>query len=298
MHREALGELVAFLAVAEEGSFTRAAVRLETSQSAVSQTIRRLEERLGVRLLTRTTRRVSTTDAGDRLVETLRPAFNDIAAGVGAIGALRDKPAGTVRITSGQHAADTLLWPAVARLLPKYPDIRIEISTDSMLTDIVTDRFDAGVRLGEQVDRDMIAIPIGPDLRMIVVGAPSYVAGRTMPTTPHELTAQSCINVRLPTSGAVYAWEFAKDGRDLKVRVDGPLIFNNVRLALRAAMEGFGLAFVFEDMVADLIASGDLVQVLDDWCPSFAGYHLYYPNRRQASAAFSAFVDELRVGAS
>jgi DNA-binding transcriptional LysR family regulator len=297
MHREALGELVAFLAVAEEGSFTRAAVRLETSQSAVSQTIRRLEERLGVRLLTRTTRRVSTTDAGDRLVETLRPAFNDIAAGVGAIGALRDKPAGTVRITSGQHAADTLLWPAVARLLPKYPDIRIEISTDSMLTDIVTDRFDAGVRLGEQVDRDMIAIPIGPDLRMIVVGAPSYVAGRTMPTTPHELTTQSCINVRLPTSGAVYAWEFAKDGRDLKVRVDGPLIFNNVRLALRAAVEGFGLAFVFEDMVTDLIASGDLVQVLDDWCPSFAGYHLYYPNRRQASAAFSAFVDEIRVGA-
>ena len=294
MRREDLTDLNAFTMVAEEHSFTRAAAKLGTSQSALSHTIRRLEERLGVRLLTRTTRSVALTEAGERLMETLRPAFDEIAARLDALGDLRDKPAGTLRITTSQNAAETLLWPALARLLPDYPDIRVELVVDQGLTDIVTGRFDAGVRLGEQVAKDMVAVRIGPDLRMAVVGAPAYLAGRTTPKTPYELAHHDCINLRLATAGGLYAWEFGQDGRELNVRVEGRLVFNSVPLVLEAATAGFGLACVPDDHVARFVADGRLIRVLEDWCPPFAGYHLYYPSRRQHSAAFALVVEALR----
>ncbi|WP_166215878.1 LysR family transcriptional regulator [Pseudomonas atagonensis] len=294
MDRSELGDLAVFLVVAQELSFTRAAARLATSQSSVSQTIRRLEARLGVRLLARTTRSMATTEAGDRLLETVRPAFGNIEAKLSELSEMRQKPAGSVRITASKHAAEGILWPTVSRLLLEYPEINVEISTDAALTDIVTDRFDAGVRLGEQVDRDMIAVRIGPDLRMIVVGSPSYLARAPAIKMPHDLTRHACINVRLPSSGALYVWEFHQDGRDLNVRVDGPLTFNNLRLVQQAAVEGFGLAYLFEDVVQEQLCSGQLVQVLDEWCPFFAGYHLYFPSRRQQSPAFTLLVEALR----
>lgn len=294
MRREELGDLMAFLAVAEARSFTRAAARLGTSQSALSHTVRRLETRLGLRLLTRTTRNVAPTDAGLRLIETLRPAFDEIEGELAALGALREKPAGMIRITAMSHVAETILWPAVSRLLAGYPDIKVEISVDSALTDIVAQRFDAGVRLGEHVAKDMVAVRLGPELRMAVVGAPSYFAGRPKPKAPQELTDHPCINLRLPTLGGLYAWEFERDGRELNVRVDGPLVFNDVPMILQAAREGFGLACILEDHVADDIAAGRLVRVLEDWTPPFAGYHLYYPSRRQPTAAFALLVDALR----
>ncbi|MBU6960364.1 LysR family transcriptional regulator [Pseudomonas sp. CVAP len=294
MDRSELGDLAVFLVVAQELNFTRAAARLATSQSSVSQTIRRLEARLGVRLLARTTRSMATTEAGERLLETVRPAFGNIEAKLSELSEMRQKPAGSVRITASKHAAEGILWPTVSRLLLEYPDIKVEISTDAALTDIVTDRFDAGVRLGEQIDRDMIAVRIGPDLRMIVVGSPSYLARSPAIKMPHDLTRHACINVRLPSSGALYVWEFHKEGRDLNVRVDGPLTFNNMRLAQQAAVEGFGLAFIFEDVAQEQLRSGQLVQVLDEWCPFFAGYHLYFPSRRQQSPAFTLLVEALR----
>jgi len=294
MRREELGDLTAFLAVAEERSFTRAAAKLGTSQSAVSHIVRRLEERLGIRLLTRTTRSVAPTEAGERLIETLRPAIDEIGAKLAALTELREKPAGAIRITTSQHAAETILWPALVRLLPKYPDVSIELSIDQGLTDIVAGRFDAGVRLGEQVAKDMIAVRIGPDLRMAVVGAPSYFAKHPRPKTPHDLTDHKCINLRLPTFGGLHAWEFEKKGRGLKVRVDGQLVLNEALLALRAATEGFGLAYVMEDRATQLIADGRLVRVLSDWCPPFPGYHLYYPSRRQLPPAFALLVGALR----
>ena len=294
MRREDLGDLTAFLAVAEARSFTRAAAKLGTSQSALSQTVRRLEARLGVRLLTRTTRNVAPTQAGERLIGTLRPAFDQIDTELAGITELGAKPGGTVRITTGQHAADTILWPALRPLLRDYPDIGIELSMDSHLTDIVAERYDAGVRLGEQVAKDMIAVRIGPELRMAVVGAPSYFAAAAKPKTPHDLTRHACINIRMPTSGGLYAWEFGQDGRELNVRVEGRIVFNEMRLVLQAAMDGFGLAFAMEDHVAPLIAEGRLVRVLEDWCPPFAGYHLYYPSRRQLSPAFALVVEALR----
>jgi DNA-binding transcriptional LysR family regulator len=294
MRREELGDLMVFLAVAEARSFTRAAAKLGTSQSALSHTVRRLETRLGLRLLTRTTRNVAPTDAGQRLIETLRPAFDEIDGELAALSALRDKPAGTIRITTSGHAADTILWPALARLLPAYPDIKVELSIDLGLTDIVTQRFDAGVRLGEQVAKDMVAVRIGPDLRMAVVGAPAYLAERPAPKTPQELTDHACINLRLPTLGGLYAWEFERDGRELNVRVDGPLVFNDISMILKAATGGFGLACVLEGHVAEQIADGRLVRVLEDWCPPFAGYHLYYPSRRQPAPAFTLLVEALR----
>lgn len=287
-------DLIAFMAVAEERSFTRAAARLATSQSALSHTIRRLEERLGLRLLTRTTRSVATTDAGERLLETLRPAFNDIDARLAALSELREKPAGAIRITTSQHAADKILWPALAQFLPKYPDISVELSIDGALTDIVAQRFDAGVRIGEQVARDMIAVPIGPEERMVVVGAPSYFARHPKPKTPHDLTQHACINLRLPTKGGLYAWEFEKNGRQLNVRVDGQLTFNETRLMSLAAIQGFGLAYMPEDRATPLIAEGGLVRVLADWCPYYPGYHLFYPSRRQLSPAFALLVEALR----
>lgn len=294
MRRDELGDLAAFLAVAEECSFTRAAARLATSQSSLSQTVRRLEERLGVRLLIRNTRRVAPTEAGEELLNTLRPALSGIETTLTALGKFREKPAGTVRLTAGQHAADTILWPAIAGLLPEYPDIKVELSIDSALTDIVSERFDAGVRLGEQIAKDMIAVRIGPDMRMAVVSAPSYFEKRPRPQTPIELTRHACINIRLPSSGGLYAWEFSKDGRDLHVRVDGQFVVNNMNSNLKAAEAGLGLAVVLEDQVADHLADGRLVRVLEDWCPLFSGYHIYYPSRRQLSPAFLAVLQALR----
>jgi DNA-binding transcriptional LysR family regulator len=294
MRREELGDLTAFLAVAEERSFTRAAAKLGTSQSALSHTVRRLEAGLGLRLLTRTTRSVVPTEAGERLIETLRPAFDEIDAKLAALSELREKPAGTIRITTTHHAAETILWPVLARLLPDYPDIRVELSIDPALTDIVAERYDAGVRLGEQVAKDMIAVRIGPDMRMAVVGAPSYFADRPKPKTPHDLTHHACINLRLLTLGGLYAWEFGRDGRELNVRVDGQLVFNDAPMMLKAAAAGFGLAFVLEDHAAPLIADGRLVRVLADWCPPFPGFHLYYPSRRQLAPAFALLVEALR----
>lgn len=294
MQREELVDLNAFVAVAQERSFTRAAAKLGTSQSSLSHTIRRLEAKLGVRLLTRTTRSVAPTEAGERLLATLRPALEAISAELTSLGALREKPAGTVRITTSEHAARTLLWPALAKVLPAYPDIHVELSIDSALTDIVTERFDAGVRLGEALAKDMVAVRIGPDLRMALVGAPAYFATRPIPRTPHDLAEHQCINLRFLTGGGLYAWELTKDGREVRVRVDGPLTFNNVYMIVRAAEAGFGLAFVMENQVQEHLASGRLVRVMEDWCPPFSGYHLYYPSRREPSAAFALLVEALR----
>lgn len=294
MRRDELSDLMAFLAVAEERSFTRAAAKLGTSQSALSHTVRRLEARLGLRLLTRTTRSVAPTQAGERLIETLRPAFDEIDGQLAALSELREKPAGTIRITTSKRAVETILWPTLSRLLPEYPDIKVELAVDQSFTDIVAERFDAGVRLGEAVAKDMVAVPIGPDLRMAVVGAPAYFVGRSKPKTPHELTRHLCINLRLPTLGGLYAWEFEKDGRELRVRVDGQLVFNDPAMVLEAARDGFGLACVLEDYVAADVAAGRLVRVLEDWCAPFAGYHLYYPSRRQPSPAFALVVEALR----
>ncbi|MEQ8045495.1 LysR family transcriptional regulator [Xanthomonas hortorum] len=294
MARDHYSDLVAFLTVARERSFTRAAAQLGMSQSALSQTIRALEAQLGVRLLTRTTRSVSPTDAGERLLLTIGPNFEAIDAELGALSEFKDKPSGTIRITTSEHAADTVLWPALRRLLPDYPDIRVELVTDAGLTDIVAERYDAGVRLGEALAKDMIAVPIGPPMSMAVVGAPSYFAARPQPETPHELPQHSCINLRLPTYGGLYAWEFEERARSFRVRVEGQVVFNGLRQSHRAALDGFGLAYLPEDMVRADIAAGRLSHVLADWCPPFPGYHLYYPSRRQPSAAFLVVVDALR----
>ncbi len=295
MQRDELGDLIGFLAVAEERSFTRAAARIGTSQSSLSHTIRRLEERMGVRLLTRTTRNVAPTEAGEQLAQTLRPAFNEIRARLDSITALRQKPAGAIRITSSRHATETILMPAAMRLMADYPDIMVEISIEGRLTDLVAERYDAGVRLGERVEKDMIAIKIGPELRMAVVGSPDYFARHPKPATPHELTQHVCINLRLPTLGGLYAWEFEHNGRPLNVRVDGQFTCNDAPMIVRAAVNGLGLACLPDDQFDDLITQGRLVRVLEDWCPPFPGYHLYYPSRRQASPAFELFVEALRT---
>ncbi|ACE91458.1 LysR family transcriptional regulator [Rhizobium phaseoli] len=294
MPRSSVDDLIAFLAVAREQSFTKAAAKLGVSQSALSHTIRGLEARLGLRLLTRTTRSVSPTEAGERLLVSIGPRFDEIESSLTALSAFRDKPAGTIRINAGEHAANSVLWPALERFLPEYPDVRIEIIVDYGLTDIVAERYDAGVRLGEQVAKDMVAVRIGPDMRMAVVGAPTYFDGRPKPLTPHDLTDHNCINLRLPTYGGVYVWEFEKDGRELNVRVEGQLVFNNIALRLKAALAGTGLAYLPEDAVQAHLENGQLVRVLEDWCPPFPGYHLYYPSRRHASAAFAVVVDVLR----
>jgi len=294
MARENYNDLLAFLAVARERSFTRAAAQLGVSQSALSHTIRGLEARLGLRLLTRTTRNVAPTEAGERLAGELTPNFEDIDAALANLSELRDKPGGTLRITTGEHAASTILWPVLRKLLPEYPDIRVEVISDSSLTDIVAERFDAGIRLGEQVANDMIALPIGPPMRMAVVGSPDYLASRPKLKTPRDLTSHDCINLRFLTRGGLYAWEFEKKGRALNVRVEGRLTFNNTRHILAAALDGFGLACVPEDIVKADIASGRLQRLLADWCPPFPGYHLYYPSRRQPSPAFSLLVEALR----
>jgi DNA-binding transcriptional LysR family regulator len=294
MQRGHLDDLVAFVAVGREKSFTKAAAKLGVSQSALSHTLRALEARLGVRLLTRTTRSVAPTDAGERLLHTLGPRFEEIEAELAAISELRDKPAGTIRLTTTDYAADTILWPKLEKFLRRYPDIKVEIIVDYGLTDIVAQRFDAGVRAGEQVAKDMIAVRIGPDIRMAAVGAPSYFKKRPGPKRPQDLIGHACINLRLPTHGGLYAWEFAKSGRELKVRVEGQLTFNGTFQMLNAALSGFGLAYVPEDLVRPHLAKGRLTRVLEDWCPLYAGYHLYYPSRRQPSAAFALLVEALR----
>ncbi|WP_342709226.1 LysR family transcriptional regulator [Bradyrhizobium sp. B124] len=294
MPRHDVNDLIAFLAVARERSFTRAAAQLGVSQSALSHTMRALEERLGVRLLTRTTRSVAPTDAGERLLQGVGPRFEEIEAELTALNALREKPAGTIRINAGEHAAETILWPALEKFLPRYPDIKVELTVDNGLANIVAERFDAGVRLGEQLAKDMIAVRIAPDFRMVVVGAPSYFKRRDRPKRPQDLTQHACINIRLPTHGGIYAWEFEKRGRAIKVRVDGQLVFNSTALRIKAASAGLGLAYVAEDQVQAQLARGQLVQVLDDWCAPFPGYHLYYPSRRQSSPAFALLVDALR----
>jgi DNA-binding transcriptional LysR family regulator len=294
MRREDLVDLNAFATVAEERNFTRAAIKLGTSQSALSYAIRRLEARLGVRLLTRTTRSVAPTEAGERLLRSLGPALDSISAELALLSELREKPGGTIRITSAEHPAQAILWPVLEKLLPHYPDIKVEIGIDYGLTDIVAERYDAGVRLGEQVAKDMIAVPIGPDMRMAVVGAPSYFAKRKRPRTPQDLTDHTCINIRLPTSGGICSWEFEKGGREVKVRVEGQFTFNTIALRLNAVLAGFGLAYLPEDQIQDYLADGRLIRVLADWCPPFAGYHLYYPSRRHLPPAFALLVDSLR----
>jgi DNA-binding transcriptional LysR family regulator len=294
MERQNVTDLLAFLAIAKERSFTKAAAKLGVSPSALSHTIRALEERLGLRLLTRTTRSVAPTEAGERILRNVGPRFEEIDTELAALSELRDKPSGNIRLTTGEHAAETILWPAVAKLLPDYPDIQVEIIVDYGLTDIVAERYDAGVRLGEQLAKDMIAVRVGPDLRRAVVGAPSYFARRPKPKVPQDLTAHSCINIRLPTSGGIYAWDFEKRGREVKVRVEGSLVFNNIALRRAAVLAGFGLSYLPEDQVQPYLRDGTLIRVLEDWCPPFSGYHLYYPSRRQPTPAFALLVDALR----
>ncbi|HTT40484.1 MAG TPA: LysR family transcriptional regulator [Burkholderiales bacterium] len=294
MQREIANDLLAFLAVARERSFTKAAAKLGVSQSALSHTIRGLEARLGLRLLTRTTRSVSPTEAGERLLQRVGPRFEEIEAELEALSELRERPAGTVRITATDYAADTILLPKLAQFLPEYPDIKVEVVIDYGLSDIAAQRYDAGVRSGEQVAKDMIAVRIGPDMRIAVVGAPSYFAERSPPRKPQDLTGHNCINLRLPTHGGLYAWEFEKGGRELRVRVDGQLVLNGTFQMLHAALAGFGLAYVPEDLAQPYLSQGRLKRVLEDWCLPYSGYHLYYPSRRQASPAFALLVDALR----
>jgi DNA-binding transcriptional LysR family regulator len=294
MPRADLNDLQAFRAVAQERSFTRAAAQFGVSPSALSQTLRGLEARLGLPLLTRTTRSVAPTEAGERLLGGLGPAFDQIDSALAALGEFREKPSGTIRITAGEHPVETILMPALERLLPDYPDIKVEVDVDNTLTDLVAGRYDAGIRFGEQVAKDMVAVRIGPDMRMAVVGAPAYFARRPRPKAPQDLTEHACINMRLPTHGSLYAWELEKGRRELKVHVEGPLVFNYAPLLLRAALAGLGLACVFEDQVQEHIAEGRLVRVLADWCPPFPGYHLYYPGRRQPTPAFALLVEALR----
>lgn len=294
MARIDLNNLAAFVVVARERSFTRAAAQLGLTQSSLSHTIRALEEKLGMRLLTRTTRGVSPTEVGERLLANIGPYYEGISAELDALTELSDKPAGTIRISAHDHASSTILWPTLSRLLPAYPGLKIEISVSYALIDIVAERCDAGVRHGDQVARDMIAVRIGPDFRMVVVGAPAYFAARDKPVLPQDLTGHNCANLRLPTYGGLYAWEFEKDGRQLQVQVQGQMIFNSTPHMLTAALDGYGLAYVPEDLALNHIAGGRLVQVLDDWCQPFAGYHLYYPSRRQSSPAFNLVVDALR----
>ncbi|MBV7482194.1 LysR family transcriptional regulator [Bordetella sp. BOR01] len=291
---ESFSDVLAFIHVVREGSFTRAAALLGISPSAVSHSVRGLEVRLGVRLLTRTTRSISTTEAGERLFASVAPRFDEIDAEVAAVEELRDKPAGTVRITAAEHAANSILWPKLSKVLHSYPDINVEITVDYTLSDIVAARYDAGVRVGDQVAKDMIAVRISPDLRIAVVGSPTYFTKRPKPDSPDELVQHKCISLRLSTHGALLPWDFEKDGQKLKFRMTGQWVFNNSSAIVRAALADYGLAFVPEDMVVEHLAAGRLVRVLDDWCAPYPGYYLYYPSRRQSSRALGIIVDALR----
>jgi DNA-binding transcriptional LysR family regulator len=294
MPRPPINDLLALRAIAQDRSFTRAAAQLGVSPSALSHAIRGLEERVGVRLLTRTTRSVAPTEAGERLLEAIAPHLDGIQTELAALGALRDKPAGTIRITTGIDAAQAILWPALATFLPSYPDIEVELAVQSGFVNIVAERFDAGVRLGETIEQDMVAVRIGPDLRMAAVAAPVYFADRAAPETPPDLAGHRCINLRFPTYGGLYAWEFEQGGRALNVRVGGQVIVNEISLARQAARDGAGLAYLPEHYVAEDIAAGRLHRVLEDWCPPFAGYHLYYASRRHVAPALALLVEKLR----
>ncbi len=297
MPRENLNDLAAFVAVAEACSFTLAAKKLGISQSALSHAMRGLEERLGVRLLARTTRSVSPTEAGERLLLSVGPRLAEIDAGIIALGAMRDKPSGTIRITTSEHAAKSRLWPALSKLLRQQPEVSVEINVDSRFVDIVAERFDAGVRLGESLEKDMIAVRIGPDMRMAAVASPGYLLQHGTPTTPQDLASHKCINLRFQTKGDIYAWEFEREGRAINVRVEGQLVLNNTSLILQAATEGLGIAFLLDDYAEAHLRSGKLVRILEDWCEPFGGYHLYYPSRRQHSAAFALLLEALRYRA-
>ncbi len=294
---ESYDQLAIFAAVAQERSFTRAAARLGMSQPALSRAMRQLEERLGVRLLARTTRSVSPTEAGEHLLRVIAPRFEEIDSELALLSEFRDKPAGKLRITAGEHSAITILHPVLARLLPDNPDLNIEIIVDYGLTDIVAEGFDAGVRLGEQVAKDMIAMRIGPDMSMAVVGSPAYFSRHPKPLIPSDLMAHNCMTLRMPTHGGLLLWEFEKGGQELKVRVEGQLVFNNIAMRLEAVLQGLGLAYMPEDLVREAVAQGRLVRVLEDWCEPFSGYHLYYPSRRQSSPAFTLLRDALRYSA-
>ncbi|MGE8405765.1 MAG: LysR family transcriptional regulator [Pseudomonas sp.] len=294
---ESYDQLAIFAAVAQERSFTRAAARLGMSQPALSRAMRQLEERLGVRLLARTTRSVSPTEAGEHLLRVIAPRFEEIDSELALLSEFRDKPAGKLRITAGEHSAITILHPVLARLLPDNPDLNIEIIVDYGLTDIVAEGFDAGVRLGEQVAKDMIAMRIGPDMSMAVVGSPAYFSRHPKPLVPSDLMAHNCMTLRMPTHGGLLLWEFEKGGQELKVRVEGQLVFNNIAMRLEAVLQGLGLAYMPEDLVREAVAQGRLVRVLEDWCEPFSGYHLYYPSRRQSSPAFTLLRDALRYSA-
>ncbi len=292
--KENFNDLIAFLVVAQERSFTRAAAKLGLSQSALSHSMRGLEERMGIRLLTRTTRSVSPTEAGERLAERLGPHFRDIESELNTMKEMREVPAGNIRITAGEHAVDWVLWPVLSPFLTAWPDINVEVTVDNALSDIVSERFDAGIRLGEQVAKDMIAVPVSPPMRMAVVGSPDYFARYPAPQLPADLQQHRCINMRLPTLGGLYAWEFSRDGKELRVRVEGQLTINPIRHRIDAALAGTGLVYLPEDTVRDALADGRLVRVLEAWCEPFPGYYLYYPSRRQHTTAFSLFVEALR----
>lgn len=294
MAREQFNDLLWFLAVAEERSFTRAAARLGISQSTLSHTIKRLETRMGVLLLNRTTRNVAPTEAGERLHLSVAPRIAEIEAEMAAIMEYRDKPAGRVRITLSDHALNTTVWPKLRGILVDYPDIRVEFSVDSAFRNIVDSGFDAGIRLGESVENDMVAVRIGPDWRLVAVASPGYLAQRGVPLHPKDLITHTCINIRQVAAGGLYAWEFEKDGEDLRVRVEGQLTFNGSYEMVNAAVLGYGIAYVPENIVADQVASGDLVVVLVDWSQPFPGYFIYYPSRRQNLPAFRVIVDALR----
>lgn len=297
MKRDDLYDLAAFAVVAEHGSFTRAAAELGMSQSALSHALKALEERLGVRLLSRTTRSVSTTEAGETLLRSLRPALDEISSGVNAVGALRGKPSGTVRVTATKHAVSSVVMPVLPRFLASHPDIRLDVIVDDNLTDIVADRIDAGIRFGDIVEKDMIAVRIGPDIRMAVVAAPSYFADHPVPKTPRDLAGHRCINYRHVKTGGLYAWDFEEKGRPFEVRVEGPLVFNNADLTREAALAGQGIAYVYADEVASDVRAGRLRRILEKWCPIFPGYYLYHPSRRQTPPALAALIGALRYKA-
>lgn len=291
---ENFNALATFATVARERSFTRAAVKLGISQSALSQQVQNLEERLGVRLLTRTTRSVAPTEAGERLLSTISPKFEEIEVAIADLRSLRDRPAGTIRLTAGEHPAVSILQPALARFLPDFPDIKVELIVDYGLADIVAQGFDAGVRLGEQLEKDMVAVRIGPEMRMAVVASPAYFARHPVPQTAEDLTSHNCINSRLPTYGTIFQWGLEKDGHQVKLRSEGQLVLNTLGLRIAAALDGMGIAYLPEDQILAYVAAGRLVRVLDDWCQPFPGYHLYYPSRKHPSAAFSLLLDRLR----
>ncbi|AVE75231.1 LysR family transcriptional regulator [Enterobacter hormaechei] len=294
MLKDNFNDLLSFMVVARERSFTRAAAQLGVSQSALSHAMRNLETRLEVRLLTRTTRSVAPTEAGEQLLMRLSPHLLEIEKELTALRDTRDRPAGNIRLTAGEHAMSAVLWPVLKPFMAQYPDINVEVTVDNGLTDIVDGRFDAGVRLGEQVAKDMIAVRIAPDMRMAVVGSAEYLQRFGVPETPEQLDQHRCINMRLPTRGGLYAWEFERDGRELRVRVDGQLILNSLPQRIDAAENGLGLAYVPEDAVQDALAESRLVRVLEAWCPAFTGYHLYYPSRRQHTTAFALLIAALR----